>query len=132
MTSLTVTHRSTVTEEQIDHLGHMNVRFYGTNAERAMNVLLAGLELPAELHLQLVDVYTRHHREQLSGARLVVHSGVVEASDDGIRLYHELTNEDTGTLAATFFHRLASETVMGARKPLPQVAFKRVPVPGTW
>ena len=32
-TALTVTRRSSVTEDQIDHLGHMNVRFYGVNAQ---------------------------------------------------------------------------------------------------
>ncbi|MFT6393412.1 MAG: hypothetical protein ACJA14_002942, partial [Ilumatobacter sp.] len=29
---LAVTHTSTVTADQIDHLGHMNVRYYGVNA----------------------------------------------------------------------------------------------------
>ena len=37
MPALPVTHTSTVTEDQIDHLGHMNVRFYGTNAQAASN-----------------------------------------------------------------------------------------------
>ncbi len=106
--TLVVTHRSSVTEEQIDHLGHMNVRFYGVNAAAGTETLLAGLEPPAGLRFRPVDTYTRHHREQMLGANLVVRSGVVGADVD-LRLYHELVNEDSDVLAATFVHRVRPE-----------------------
>ena len=57
--------------------------------------------------LRLVDIYTRHHREQLLGAELVVRSGLVEAGSEGLRLYHELVNAQRGEVAATFVHRLS-------------------------
>ena len=103
--SLTITHRSSVTEDQIDHLGHMNVRFYGVNAHAATQRLLTSLGVPAAGR-RVVDVYTRHHREQLLGAELSVRSGVLEVLADGVRIYHELTNDETGALAATFVHRV--------------------------
>jgi acyl-CoA thioester hydrolase len=102
---LTVTHRSTVTEDQIDHLGHMNVRFYGVNAAAGTRALLADLGVAAGSG-RVVDLYTRHLREQLLGAELMVRSGVVEVVADGVRLYHELVNEATGELAAAFVHRV--------------------------
>lgn len=105
MPALPVTHTSTVTEDQIDHLGHMNVRFYGTNAQRATAVVAGGLGLPDD-GFELTDVYTRHHREQLLGAPLAVGSGVIDADDGRIRIYHELRNVDDDTLAATFVHGL--------------------------
>ena len=71
---LAVTHHSTVTEEQIDHLGHMNVRFYGVNAAAGTRALLAELGV-GRRRAQVVDLYTRHRREQLLGAELVVRSG---------------------------------------------------------
>ncbi len=45
MSGLTTTHTSTVTEDQIDHLGHMNVRFYAVNARAGTDALLADLGL---------------------------------------------------------------------------------------
>ena len=62
----------------------------------------------------MVDSYTRHRREQLLGAPLVVRSGVLDVGPTDLRLYHELANEDTGELAATFVHRVRREDGTGA------------------
>ncbi|MDQ2649674.1 MAG: thioesterase family protein [Actinomycetota bacterium] len=100
---LRTTHTSSVTEDQIDHLGHMNVRFYLAHAytgTRAMLEALPGWAGPHRVH----DFYTRHHREQLLGSPLVVRSAILGADADGVRLHHELANADTGELAATFVH----------------------------
>jgi acyl-CoA thioesterase FadM len=115
--NLAITHHSTVTEDQIDHLGHMNVRFYAVNARAGTAAVVADLSDDA-VTFRPVDVYTRHHREQLLGAPLVVSSGVVDVDRDHLRLYHELANADTGALAATFVHRLEAE-VDGAPAPIP-------------
>ena len=118
-TKLTITHRSTVTQDQIDHLGHMNVRFYGVNAASGTAGLLHEFALGTTPILRPVDLYTRHHREQMLGGRLVVRSGVIAVRPDGLRVYHELANEDTGALAATFVHRLQREDDAGHPGPLP-------------
>ncbi len=117
--TLIATHHSVVTEEQIDHLGHMNVRFYGANAAAGTRALLAGLGAPPDRRVRLVDLYTRHHREQLLGARLAVRSGVIEVSDDELVLYHELVNEESGVLAATFVHRVRLDAADGGDAALP-------------
>jgi acyl-CoA thioesterase FadM len=117
-TDLTTTHHSVVTDDQIDHLGHMNVRFYGVNAQAGSRSLLAAIATDDPRRFVPVDFYTRHHREQLLGARLVVRSGVVDVGVDQLRLYHELANEETGTLAATFVHRVVAEEANGDRSPL--------------
>jgi len=107
-----------VTEDQIDHLGHMNVHYYGVNAQAGSARLLGDIVDPTGAPLRPIDVYTRHHAEQLLGAQLVVRSGVVGVDDDSLRLYHELANEDTGALAATFFHRLRAQDADGVGLPL--------------
>lgn len=109
MSELRVTRSSIVTADQIDHLGHMNVRYYAANAHAATQRLLAdlGWERPADA--EAFDLYTRHHREQLLGAALDVRSGLLGADADAIRIYHELANTTTGDLAATFVHRVRSE-----------------------
>lgn len=103
---LTVTHTSTVTADQIDHLGHMNVRYYAVNARAATRSFVgSGL---------IVDMYTRHHREQLLGAELEVRSGVIDdahhSGGDTVSVYHELVNSTTGDIAATFVYRVRNET----------------------
>ena len=116
---LTPTHRSAVTEDQIDHLGHMNVRFYGVNAAAGTAAILDALSVPEGVTLRPVDIYTRHHREQLLGAPLVVRSGVIDVLDDGIRIYHELANEATDARAATFVHRVRAEDEIGRPIAIP-------------
>ena len=99
---LTVTHTSTVTPDQIDHLGHMNVRYYAVNARAATRSLVGDGAI--------IDMYTRHHREQLVGSELEVRSGVLGVDSDSIRVYHELVNVSTGEPAATFVYRVRADT----------------------
>lgn len=106
---LSVTHTSTVTPDQIDHLGHMNVRYYQRNAAAATANVLTELGIdPAGA--PLVDMYTRHHHEQLEGSPLRVQSALT-GHGEGLRIYHELRNADTDQLAATFLHTVAHRAV---------------------
>lgn len=97
-------HTSTVTQDQIDHLGHMNVQFYAALARLGAAELLGRLAAGAGTApaFWVRDTYVRHHREQLVGARLEVRGGVLDATSERIRTYEELANLDTGEVAATF------------------------------
>ncbi|MGZ4692843.1 MAG: thioesterase family protein [Acidimicrobiales bacterium] len=97
-------HKTEVTPDQIDHLGHMNVRFYADHARTGADALLASIGLTSDDGRTVVgrDIYVRHHREQLVGAALEVRGGVLDASADRIRLYEELVNPDAGEVAASF------------------------------
>jgi acyl-CoA thioester hydrolase len=97
-------YQTEVTPDQIDHLGHMNVRFYGAHARAGAERLLARLGITSDQHQTVVgrDVYVRHHHEQLVGAPLEVHGGVLDGSTRRLRLYEELVNPASGQVAATF------------------------------
>ena len=99
-----VLYRTEVSPDQIDHLGHMNVRFYGAHAWSGADHLLTQIGLRADEGRALIgrDVYVRHHREQLVGAPLEVRGGLLDASEARVRLYEELRNSDTDEVAATF------------------------------
>lgn len=99
---LTVSHSSVVVADQIDELGHMNVRYYGLNATAGTNAMIdrLGLDKP-----NLVRTYTRHHHEQLEGNKLEVQSAIL-AGGPKLRFFHELRNAETNDLAATFIHEL--------------------------
>ena len=119
MSELLTTHESTVTPDQIDHLGHMNVRYYAVNAQAGTQAMLAAIPgwggRPHIVH----DVYTRHHREQLEGTSLAVRSAVIGAEPDGLRLHHELVATDSGVLAATFVHGISALDEGGRRARSP-------------
>lgn len=117
--ALRVTHRSTVTEEQIDHLGHMNVMWYAVNATAGTAAVLVDLPGWGERPYFVHDVYTRHHREQLLGAELEVRSALLASDESGVRIHHELVNVATEELAATFVHRVSPVDPAGARVVVP-------------
>lgn len=126
MSGLRITHESTVTEDQIDHLGHMNVRFYAVNAREGTDALLADLPAWGDRPHVVHDLYTRHLREQLLGTPLVVRSAVIGAGIDGLRLHHELAAADTGVLAATFVYRVSPVGEDGGRAALPVPVAQRL------
>ena len=115
---LRTTHTSTVTEDQIDHLGHMNVRYYAVNAHAGVRAFLADLPAWDDRPHVVHDTYTRHFHEQLLGSRLDVRSAVLTADARGLRIHHELRNSDTDDLAATFVHGLSPVDADGRRLPL--------------
>lgn len=119
---LAVTHTSSVTEDQIDHLGHMNVRYYGVNAHAATRAVLGSLPgWPGGAYL-VHDAYTRHRREQLLGTPLLVRSGFLGADPDGLRIHHELVPADSEGLAATFVHKVCPIDEQGRKLPVPDAA----------
>ena len=105
-------HTSTVTPDQIDHLGHMNVRYYTALAGLGAQELTARLGLGGDGGPEIWsrDIHVRHHREQLVDARLEVRGGVLDARPDRLRIYEELANLDSGELAATFVLGIAAVT----------------------
>ena len=121
---LRVLHESVVRAEEIDALGHMNVRFYAERALASTKRLLAELDVkPSDfgvtepLGYDLPRLFTRYHREQHTGSPLIVRGGLLEAQEDVLRFYHELRNPDRDELAATFVHDLRLR-VAGRTDPL--------------
>ena len=115
--------QSPVGPEEIDSLGHLNVRFYLARVDRANRVLLDALGLgPSVLEargaaLRRVDTYCKFRREQFEGAVLSVHGGVLNATGSQVRGYFEIRNAARDEIAATF----VTGTVMAdrtSRQPL--------------
>jgi acyl-CoA thioesterase FadM len=118
-----------VGEEEIDHLGHMNVRYYHEKGVRGSAALAAAHGLGPEACrglgavLELRDTFTRHYREQLVGAPLAVCGGVLAVRGDGLRVYLELWNREREELSATWVHELVlRDADARARLPLPEMA----------
>ncbi len=99
---------SEIQPNEIDHLGHLNVRFYMERAQRGFKALMDSLGLGPDacevLGARLIqhDSYTRYHREQFKGSTLVVRGGVLEATPEALSLYFEVANDAKAEIAATF------------------------------
>jgi acyl-CoA thioester hydrolase len=108
---------SRVGAEEIDSLGHLNVRFYLARVDRASRRLLEALGLSeTELDrrhatLRRIDTYSRFRREQFEGAELTVHGGTLGCVGEQVRCYFEIRNTATNELAAHF----VTGTVLGDR-----------------
>ena len=111
MTELKVLHESTVQPEEIDALGHMNVRYYMTRVDRANRSMLAerGIQEEPGKAIRRLDTYTRFHREQFAGATLHTLGGLiaVAGSDESreVNGYFEIRNPDNNQVAASFILR---------------------------
>ena len=105
-TRMQLLQESSVLAEEIDSLGHMNVRYYIARMEQANRALLASTGLAPDLLAatlaQRTDTYTRFRAEQFEGARLHTRAGVLRFEEGGMRSYVEIQNPDTQAVAATF------------------------------
>ena len=131
---------SSVLPEEIDTLGHMNVRYYLQRVLVGHETLMAELGLGREVLvarkaiLTRADTYIRYHREQLSGARLEVLGGLLAASETGLKMFYEVRCA-SGDPAATFVIDLALEDRPTRRRlPVPAETIAladalRVPLP---
>lgn len=114
MNTLTPLHESIVTADEIDSLGHMNVRFYIARVASANEELLtrAGLfnSKGGAFRVRRTDTYTRFLKEQFADAKLVTLGGFVAGEPllggaAGIDGYFEIRNAQTQDVAATFLVR---------------------------
>jgi acyl-CoA thioester hydrolase len=123
--------RSEIKPEEIDGLGHMNVRFYMERARRANRALMADLGLAEDMgedeaptpgaRLVQTDIYCRYHREQFKGSTLTVSGGVLEAGGETLTAFYEIVNSAKGEVAATFIMASALfDRARGERRALPQ------------
>ncbi|MGX9182080.1 hypothetical protein [Mesorhizobium sp. BHbdii] len=93
---------SRVASDEIDALGHMNIRRYTQRALLANQSLMENLGLSEEGRSVEVDVYARYHREQFQGAELSVAGGVLTVEQDQVRAYYEIQNTIKAEVATCF------------------------------
>ncbi|WP_158669081.1 acyl-CoA thioesterase [Bradyrhizobium guangdongense] len=102
-----VTYRGTVYPWQCDHVGHMNIMWYVGKFDEANWNLFARLGLtPSYLRssgrgMAAVQQNIAYRRELLAGDMVEIRSHLLEIGDRSIRFRHDMTNAETGELAAT-------------------------------
>jgi len=107
MAQSTITYRGTVYPWQCDHMGHMNVMWYVGKFDEATWQILAAMGAgPSRLRnegfgLVAVEQHIEYKRELRPGDLLTIRSSILEAREKSVRFTHEMTNDETGELAAT-------------------------------
>jgi acyl-CoA thioester hydrolase len=106
MAELPITYRGVVYPSQCDHMGHMNVMWYVGKFDEASWQLLTSLGLaPSRLRdenrgIVGVEQHIEYKRELRAGDVVTVRSAVLEVKEKVIRFLHEMTNDETGEVAA--------------------------------
>ena len=128
-----ITHRGVVYPWQCDHMGHMNVMWYVGKFDEATWQLLASIgATPSRLRdegfgLAAVEQHIQYKRELRAGDLLTVRSSILEVREKSIRFTHEMTNDQTGEVAATtLLVGVCIDTVARKARPLPQDILQRI------
>ena len=101
-----ITYRGVVYPWHCDHMGHMNVMWYVGKFDEATWQLLAAVgATPSRLReegfgLVAVEQHIQYKREMRSGDLLTIRSSILEGKEKSLRFSHEMTNDETGTVAA--------------------------------
>ena len=107
MGELFVTYRGVVYPWHCDHMGHMNVMHYVGKFDEATWQMFGAIGVtPAYMRenqrgVAAVRQVITYRRELRAGNLLTIRTGILEMSPKLIRFYHEMTNDESGDLAAT-------------------------------
>jgi acyl-CoA thioester hydrolase len=106
VTQSLITYRGVVYPSQCDHMGHMNVSWYVAKFDEATWQLFSAIGLtPSRLRTEGigmagVEQHIEYKRELFPGDVVTVSSVILEVKDKSIRFAHEMTNDETGEVAA--------------------------------
>ena len=101
-----ITYRGAVYPWHCDHVGHMNVMWYvGKFDEATWNLFQRVGITPGYLRanqrgMAAVDQHIQYKRELTAGDVVTIRSTILEIEGRKIRFRHEMTNGDTGEVAA--------------------------------
>jgi len=106
MSELPITYRGVVYPWQCDHMNHMNVMWYvGKFDEATWNLLALFGMTPSSLKemgvgMVAVKQEIAYKREVLAGETVTIRSGLLEVRAKSVRFFHEMTNNESGEVAA--------------------------------
>lgn len=121
-----ITYRGAVYPWHCDHMGHMNVMWYVGKFDEASWQLLAQLGLTRSRCTRegkgavALEQRIDYRRELHAGDLVTIRSRVLEVNEKTLRISHEMTNDETGELAAvTVILGLYIDTWLRKSCPLP-------------
>jgi acyl-CoA thioester hydrolase len=133
MAETMLTYRGTIYPWHCDHMGHMNVMWYVGKFDEATWHLLAAAGFTAKrmqaegIGMAAVEQRIEYKRELRAGDLITIRSSVQEVREKVILFMHEMTNEETGEIAArTFLTGVCMDTATRKARPLPGDVRERI------
>lgn len=128
-----VTHRGTIYPWHCDHMGHMNVMWYVGEFDEATWHLLASAGLTGKrmreegIAMVVVEQRIEYKRELLAGDLITIRSWFQEVREKALLFVHEMSNEETGKIAArTFLIGVCLDAKTRKARPLPADVRERI------
>ena len=106
MTEQAITYRGTIYPWHCDHMGHMNVMWYVGKFDEATWQFFTHFGLPRSRFVNdgtgmvAVEQHIEYKRELRAGDVISIRSALLEVKEKTIKFVHEMTNDETGELAA--------------------------------
>ena len=129
MPDLPITYRGTVYPWHCDHMNHMNVMWYVGKFDEATwqffsSIGLSRSRLSKEgTGMAAVEQRIEYKCELHAGDLITIRSAALEITEKSIRFCHEMSNDETGELAArTILVAFTSTPQPGSRGPFPQTS----------
>ena len=126
MSEPAITYRGTVYPYHCDHMGHMNVMWYVGKFDEATWQLFSRFGLSRSrlsqegVGMAGLEQHIEYKRELRAGDVISIRSTVLEVKEKSIRFAHEMTNEESGELAArTVLVAVYFDTSARKARPLP-------------
>lgn len=121
-----ITYRGVVYPSQCDHMGHMNVMWYVQKFDEATWQLLAAIGMPGNRlrdessAMAAVEQHIEYRRELHAGDTVRIRSHILEVKEKAIRFVHEMTDDQSGAVAAvTTLVGVHLDAVARRARPLP-------------
>jgi acyl-CoA thioester hydrolase len=126
-------YRAAVAREWIDYNGHMNVAYYVLAFDRATDLLLDYLGVgeayrrATNRSIFALEAHVTYEHELREGEVFVVETRLVDADRKRLHLFHAMTKDDSGELAATIEVMALHVDLAGPRSaPLPDEAWAKI------
>jgi acyl-CoA thioester hydrolase len=133
MPDLPITYRGTVYPWHCDQMNHMNVMWYVGKFDEATWQFFAGIGLSRSrlskegTGMAAVEQRIEYKRELHAGDLITIRSAALEITKKSIRFCHEMSNDETGELAArTILVAVYFDTSARKSRPIPADICERV------
>ncbi|MBI3352455.1 MAG: thioesterase family protein [Nitrospirae bacterium] len=107
MTAAFETYRGKVDPSEIDHMGHMNIKYYAEKFDQATwKILMAIGVTPRYVQetgkgFAVLESLTKYLHELLAGTSVLIETVLLEVTSKKVRILHRLKKMETGEIVAT-------------------------------
>ncbi len=107
MTAALETYRGKVDPSEIDHMGHMNIKYYAEKFDQATwKILMAVGVTPRYVQetgkgFAVLESLTKYLHELLAGTSVLIETVLLEVTTKKVRILHRMKKKETGEIVAT-------------------------------